>query len=80
MLNQKGFTLIEVLYSIGLFIIIIISLGGMYKGCKSGSKSSDYEIICIQGHEYLRSNYMQKMGLSIKLDKDGKPIPCLIEE
>ena len=66
----------DILYLIGLIIVILgVSTMG-YKGCVSGSKSSDYKIICIQGHEYVRSNFMQKMGLAIKLDKEGRPIPC----
>jgi len=66
----------DALYVIGLFIILLISFVMGYKGCTSGSKSSDYKIVCIQGHQYFRSNFMQKMGLSIRLDSEGKPIPC----
>ncbi len=57
--------------------VIVLFIGIMfYKNITLGEKSSDYKIICINGQEYYRANFMTKMGLTICLDVEGKPIPC----
>ncbi|MBC8179978.1 hypothetical protein H8E88_02530 [candidate division KSB1 bacterium] len=47
-----------------------------YKTWFLGSNESDYEIICIGGHEYYRASFAYKGLLSIRLNNDGTPIRC----
>jgi hypothetical protein len=42
-----------------------------------GKKSKDFEIVCINGHEYYRASFGSKGYLAIKLDYDGKPCNCI---
>lgn len=35
------------------------------------------KLICLEGFYYYKSNDVAQFGLAVKLDKDGKPIPCV---
>jgi len=49
------------------------------KTWKSGDSDGDYKKVCIQGHTYYRSNFGNKMGLSIALNDEGRPIKCEVK-
>ena len=63
-----------------VLIVLIITIPLSLKNCSTGNKPEDYKIICIEGHEYYKANFMAKIALSIKLDPDGKPIACKDEK
>ena len=62
-----------------VIITFIISISISIKSCNSGKVDSDYKEVCIRGHVYYRSNFLNKMGLSLALDDNGKPISCEIK-
>jgi len=47
-----------------------------YKNAYIGSKQSDYEIVCIYGHQYYRANFFSKGLLAIRLNDRGEPVRC----
>lgn len=76
---MKNDTKILIGYICFIALLVAFTIVISIKSYQSGSKDSHYEEICIRGHIYLRSNFMAKMGLSIALDENGKPIPCVIK-
>jgi len=58
----------------GLMIVGVFAIA--YYTWTLGDDENDYEIVCINGHEYYRTNFAQKTAVAIKLDNDGKPILC----
>lgn len=67
------FTILNILI---VLTIVVTAITLSVKSYYSGSKDSHYKEVCIRGHVYYRSNFMAKMGLSIALDDNGKPIKC----
>ena len=48
----------------------------VFKIVTFGRSSDDYSTVCIKGHEYWQATFVYHGFLSIKLDPEGKPIPC----
>ena len=52
----------------------------MFIGCSRNTdkkdKSSSYDIICIDGHQYYRHRGHQVESTAIKLSPEGKPVYC----
>ena len=65
-----------IVYLIALGFIISIAVWSVARYINLGDKSSDYDIICVYGHEYIRASFFQKGFLAIRLSDDGKPIRC----
>ena len=66
-------------FGIGVIIfVVLLALGGVvtYKTWTLGNDGSDYETVCIGGHEYYRANFANKGFLSIRMTDDGKPVRC----
>lgn len=61
-----------------VFIIVLLSISGWttYKNHTLGSNTSDYETVCIEGHEYFYASFMAKGFLAVKLDAAGLPVSC----
>ncbi len=59
-------------------VVLVLSFAGWmaYKNWTTGGDESDYEIICLGGHQYYRANWVQKALLGIRLTDDGKPVNC----
>ncbi len=66
----------NILFGIGLVILVWIVSFLFYKNVTLGSDPSDYKPICIEGHTYYRANFIDKGFLSIALDENGKPVKC----
>lgn len=63
------------------FILILSFIGWLaYNSITLGDTSEDYEIVCIDGHEYHRANFGAKGFLAIKLTDSGLPIKCKSED
>lgn len=62
--------------TIVVVVLFAIGIGIAYHTWTLGDDESDYEKICIHGHEYWRANFSNKGFLGIRLDDDGKPIAC----
>jgi hypothetical protein len=63
--------------AVGVFIFFMGWVG--VKNWTTGGDESDYEIICIGGHQYYRANWTQKALLGIKLTDEGKPVKCIVK-
>ena len=63
-------------YVILLLSVIAIGIYSSYYTIMLGSKSSDYDIICIRGHQFYRANFWAKGFLANRLDNEGRPIIC----
>ena len=63
-------------YVLLILTIIIIGIYSTYYTITLGSKSSDYDIICINSQQFYRANFWAKGFLANRLDNDGKPINC----
>ena len=63
---------------LGIFVIVFIIFGFwmLYKNFNLGSKESDYEILCLNNHEYFKASFYTKGYLSINLNDSGLPIKC----
>ena len=61
-----------------LFLVFAIGFGvwAGYKNWTTGGEESDYEVICLGGHQYYRANWANKALLGIKLTTEGKPVKC----
>jgi len=61
-----------------VIIILLFSFAGIagYKTYTLGSDQNDYEILCLDDHQYWRANFMAKGFLAIKLNDEGKPVKC----
>ena len=70
----------DITYGIVIVILVVIVGVTWFKTSRLGSKSSHYKEVCIQGHTYYRANYMGKMGLTIKLDDNGRPVKCQVNK
>lgn len=57
-------------------IIFGLMVGTVYKAWSLGDHESDYETICIGGHEYWTANFLMKGLITTKMDDDGLPIKC----
>ena len=57
---------------LGTAIMVVV----VYYAITLGSHEDDYTIICLDGHEYWYATIAYKGFLGIKLDPEGKPIPC----
>ena len=72
---------LELIIYVVIFIVILSILGlFIFYNWTLGNKSSDYEIVCIEGHEYYRANFLYKGFLGIHLNNDGIPIKCEVKE
>ena len=64
----------------GAKIILILAVVGVmsigYRTWTLGSDKNDYDIICLEGHEYYKASFSGKGFLGIKLDVNGKPCRC----
>lgn len=66
-------------YSFYIFIFIAGVGGGtalLVKSWTTGGSESDYETICLGGHQYYRANWANKALLGIVLTDEGKPVNC----
>ncbi len=70
----------NIIYGLVIGIICGVLVGIWYKMAHLGSKSEHYKEVCIQGHTYYRASYMGQMGLTIKLDDNGKPVKCIVNK
>ena len=53
------------------FVVVMV-----VKAWTTGGSESDYETICLGGHQYYRANWANKALLGIKLTDEGKPVNC----
>lgn len=60
----------------GYLIVIIFCIYMSIHSWNAGKAPEDYKPICIEGHTYHTINFGNKMAVAIKLDSEGKPIPC----
>ncbi len=61
-----------------ILISVIIFAGWMvHRVWTLGSNAKDYQIICLTDHQYWQTNFAAKSTLAIRLDDEGKPIPCV---
>lgn len=72
-MSLKTYNIILAICAISVMLALIPIA---YYNFTLGSDESDYEIVCVYGHEYYRANFMTKIALGIKLDVNGKPIKC----
>jgi len=63
-----------------MIIVAICIFGGVVflsvKMWFLGDDESDYDIICLGGHEYYRANFLQKGFMAIRMTGEGKPVQC----
>jgi len=65
------------MYKLSLSVIFIIGVIVLsYKNWTLGDDETDYEIVCVGGHQYYRANWANKALLGIKLTDEGKPVKC----
>jgi hypothetical protein len=63
---------------IAIVVAVLIGLGSVvYQVWTLGDEESDYDIVCLGGHQYWRANFAAKGFLGIKLDDAGKPVACI---
>jgi len=68
----------NILY-VALVALFIMGLGTIiYRTFTLGSSADDYDIVCLDGHEYYRANFMAKGFLSIRLNDNGTPVNCIV--
>jgi hypothetical protein len=62
---------------IAIIVAVLIGLGSVvYHVWTLGDEESDYDIVCLGGHQYYRANFAAKGFLAIKLGDTGKPVAC----
>lgn len=61
--------------ALGVAIVSFVVFG-VVKSWTTGGSESDYETICIGGHQYYRANWANKALLGIKLTDEGKSVNC----
>ena len=70
----------NIAYIVIVPLLIALSWFMIYKVWTLGDDVEDYDTICLGGYQYWYANWLVKGFLAVKLNPEGKPVPCWLPE